>query len=897
MGIVNGALANGKTALVQAFAEHAAESGAAVLSATASTELAFPLGVVEQLFQECEKCDDDIARTIESYVGPAPPTGAHDDAPGRVGQVTVSLLRTLSEALLDLAGRQPVIIVVDDASLADVPSLQCLLHLVRRLRSSALMLVLVERDNGPMLPRRFQAELLRLLNYRQITLGALSPTGVAAWLESTLGTPVEHAFTAAAQELTGGNPLLLSAVIDDQRSSRGRPGAGHAYMRAMLDLLYRGGVTLSRVADALAVLGDPASISLLSRSTDTDEAAAARAVEVMGAAGLLTDSGRFRHGAMRRAILDGMAPDARRGLHARAARLLHEDGAAPSAVAAHVLASDDIPQWSIPVLHLAARQAMTEGDTDSAIDYLRRAYDACSDAGQRAALAALLISAQWPKNPAAAVHVYLPELFSALQDGLLKQEHSVQTFNHLLWHGRTAEVATTMGAENGRMPNLDDTDLWLPYVYPGLFEGVRGDRAERPSASLAGSTVPVWAPQRQAATAMGEMLRGMGSEESLAKAEQLLLGTRLSDITLLPTTAALVTMLWGGRLDTVASWCDMVLRDPAITRMPMWQAIFTCVRGTVHYLRGELADAERCTRGALTLVSPECWGVAVGMPLAFLVLAATAMGKYELARIYLHTHVPDAMFQTLCGPYYLSARGQFHLSVGRYGAALSDFLACGEALTRWGFDNPEILPWRSQAAQAYLCVGDADRAGVLVRDQLDLVRPDQTRAHAATLRLHAASHEGEKKANLLRKAASYFERSGDALELAYTLADLSHAHTALGLHDQADTAARQALQLADQCGAVPLKTALLATITQSAPMLPSAFTACDSEKLAALSNAERRVALLAAQGFANREIADELFITVSTVEQHLTRVYRKLSVKRRSELEARFRTSVLVRND
>ena len=54
-----------------------------------------------------------------------------------------------------------------------------------------------------------------------------------------------------------------------------------------------------------------------------------------------------------------------------------------------------------------------------------------------------------------------------------------------------------------------------------------------------------------------------------------------------------------------------------------------------------------------------------------------------------------------------------------------------------------------------------------------------------------------------------------------------------------------------------------------------------------LSEAERRVAALAARGHTNRQIAGMLYITVSTVEQHLTRVYRKLDVKRRSELPAR----------
>ncbi|MEV1146876.1 helix-turn-helix transcriptional regulator, partial [Micromonospora sp. NPDC049799] len=54
--------------------------------------------------------------------------------------------------------------------------------------------------------------------------------------------------------------------------------------------------------------------------------------------------------------------------------------------------------------------------------------------------------------------------------------------------------------------------------------------------------------------------------------------------------------------------------------------------------------------------------------------------------------------------------------------------------------------------------------------------------------------------------------------------------------------------------------------------------------LSLLSGAERRVAALAARGHTNREISRRLCITVSTVEQHLTRTFRKLGVKTRADL-------------
>ena len=51
-----------------------------------------------------------------------------------------------------------------------------------------------------------------------------------------------------------------------------------------------------------------------------------------------------------------------------------------------------------------------------------------------------------------------------------------------------------------------------------------------------------------------------------------------------------------------------------------------------------------------------------------------------------------------------------------------------------------------------------------------------------------------------------------------------------------------------------------------------------------LTASERRVAELAAGGATNRDIAEELFVTPKTVENHLTRVYAKLGVASRAEL-------------
>jgi DNA-binding CsgD family transcriptional regulator len=51
-----------------------------------------------------------------------------------------------------------------------------------------------------------------------------------------------------------------------------------------------------------------------------------------------------------------------------------------------------------------------------------------------------------------------------------------------------------------------------------------------------------------------------------------------------------------------------------------------------------------------------------------------------------------------------------------------------------------------------------------------------------------------------------------------------------------------------------------------------------------LTPSELRIVRLAAEGATNREIAQQLYVTLKTVEGHLSRAYTKLAVKGREEL-------------
>ena len=66
--------------------------------------------------------------------------------------------------------------------------------------------------------------------------------------------------------------------------------------------------------------------------------------------------------------------------------------------------------------------------------------------------------------------------------------------------------------------------------------------------------------------------------------------------------------------------------------------------------------------------------------------------------------------------------------------------------------------------------------------------------------------------------------------------------------------------------------------------MPSAAVSRRPAPRARLTPTESRIAALVAQGRRNREIAGELLVSAATVEAHLTRIYRKLGVRSRTEL-------------
>jgi DNA-binding CsgD family transcriptional regulator len=127
---------------------------------------------------------------------------------------------------------------------------------------------------------------------------------------------------------------------------------------------------------------------------------------------------------------------------------------------------------------------------------------------------------------------------------------------------------------------------------------------------------------------------------------------------------------------------------------------------------------------------------------------------------------------------------------------------------------------------------------------------------------------------------AHLERSPARLELARALVSLGEALRRAGHRAESREPLRKGYELARQCGASALaETARTELRASGVRLRRDALSGAES-----LTASERRIAEMAADGASNPEIAQALFLTVKTVESHLTHAYRKLDVTRRSQL-------------
>ncbi|MBA6435789.1 MULTISPECIES: helix-turn-helix transcriptional regulator [Streptomyces] len=921
--LVEGAVGCGKTHTLEAVTAHAAKAGALVLKAYGTSADRAPLGTLRQLLDSPRlprATADHLRRALDhGALDAAPPRETPGGDPADANPTHVQGAREFRAALHELASREPVVICVDELQLVDAASLQYLLYLATRSRSAKLLMVFAQATDSERQDAVFNTELLRQPNFQRLRLERLSWDETAHLLTTRLGLPDSTDVAYTWYEVSGGNPLLLRAVIDDYRTAgapprRSRavePVVGDMFVQAVLTCVYRSGRTVSRLAEGIAVLGASASLELLGRLLRIGPAGTRRGVAALDAAGLV-DGLAFRHPYVEAAVLEDMDPEVRLDMNRRAAVLLHQGGGGTLAVARHLLAAQAADEpWAVPLLRDAAQQALAEDDAKLAVACLELAYAACADEELRAGIRIGTAGIMWRLNPSASERM-LEEPLAALYADRLPASHIGRLIELLLAHGRIEEARGAIGRLNAVMSNAGPTSMsqfrltarWAQESgaqdrAPGATARQSEDggalraqlRSRRPSAL---STIT--------AAFSGFFGRGGSEESPVAAAEKVLDVSPLTDATFEPIVNSVNALVYAGRPDKAAPWCDALMEEAERRRAPGWRAIFASIRAEIALRQGNLVESAAYATTALEIVPGRDGSVFIGGPLASQILAYTEMGKHDAAARHLSRPVPEALFKSIYGLGYTRARGRYYLATNRINAALGEFLMAGRLAQLWELDQPALLPWRSDAAEAWLELGDREKAANLVSEQLARNGAGDSRVRGVSLRLLAAAGDVENRSRLLGQAVEELQCSGDRLELARALDDLGRTLRGSGELGRADAIMGRAWRMAKECGAeelcarIRLDSGLEARDPRpvvrpvSGPLGPK--PAVPPSLGTKLSESEARVAALAVDGYTNREIAASLFITISTVEQHLTRVYRKLNIRSRQQLPTALRAQV-----
>jgi DNA-binding CsgD family transcriptional regulator len=905
---IGGASGLGKSTLLRAVCDLAADERAEVLTATGrELEREFALGVVLQLFEARVTLADDQERAalLSGMAGQARPLfapGPHES----LTEPSFYLLHGLYWLCSNLAGGSPLLLAVDDADLADPASLRFLLYLAERLEEVPVMLALTVGTAPPSAAPSLLEQVARHPAAIGVRVHPFSPEATARHLRETWFPNAGPELWESVHEAAAGNPYLVGALGAElagggvepdaepsQQVGRLGPSSVAAVALRRAEAVDAGGPPLMR---AVAVLGAGAELRHAADLAEVDREEAARIADGLIQTGLLAQSDRLSiaQPVIEAAVLASLGPSERAEAHLRAAELLAQEQLPPERIAAHLVeAPRRRSSWVVDALCAAASSAIERGSPDNAVRLLRRALAEPPSREARARVMLDLGRAEATAGEAQAVG-RLREAGELIADGRERAQTALDTGRTLFAFGRLADAAAAFERGLREVGDRDDALAGRLHASSATLA-----RLVDPAAALRRAPVapPVTGdtPADRALLALSAMeaaMRGDPRDEVHALAARALgRGALLEDETadgiayyLASLALVLAEDLQGAEIALTAAVEDARSRGSVLGF-----ATASFVRSTAILRRGRLGDAAADARSA---IAAERQGWQLAVPAARTVLADClieagdlAGAERELAAIGQLASAAEAESGSDDAGRIglLASRANLRLRRGEAERALADFRACGDQLARIGARSPAILSWRSSAARALAAMGDMTEARRLVEEELGLAKlAGAPGAIGHAYRVLGQLTTGPKSLELLEVAVEHLEKSQAALERARALVEHGAALRRSGRRHAGREPLLRGLDLAERCGANALAARALAEVrlTGARPRR----TALDGPD--ALTAREREVATLAAQGLSNREIAESLVVTLKTVEWHLRHAFRKLGVDSRAKLRA-----------
>ena len=785
--------------------------------------------------------------------------------------------------LTDAAAGQPVLCLVDDAQWLDQVSVEVLGFIARRLYADRVGMLFTVREG--------EGQAAALAGLPELKVSGLPEQEAGELLAESACARVDGRVSAQVVSGVAGNPLALVELAGEltaEELSGAVPLSWPLRFGGRLEELYLARVrALSVDAQTLLLVaaadpsGDPALVwkaaAQLGTGPEAGEAAKARRLV------LWHPRVRFRHPLIRSAAYYAAPEGARRRAHAALAAVTDPD-ADPDRRAWHLAEAAPEPDEDVAAeLDRSASRAQARGGLAAAAAFLERAADLTPDPGRRTerTLAAAQASLQ------AGAFGKALELVATAESGPLDEFQAARAD---LLRGRIA-FASDLGSDAPPLLlkaarrleplNLDlaretYVDAWQAAFFAGYLAGA-GDLLE---VSRAARALPPPAHPPRLADLVLDGFALLVTEGPAAAAPVL---RQATSAIASPGSPEEEILRWG----FVATVADEALWDDEGWRVTVRQVQLARDVGALDqlsFLLNRMA-IETVWSGdftAATVLIAEAAAVCEATGSRFAPVAAAMLAAFQGRQAEAVPLIQSVVEQATAGGQGVSVTvahwvaAVLYNGLGRYEEALAAARQASEHrhiyVSAWAL--PELIEAAARTGNACI-IGDA--RGLLA---------ETTRAGGTDLglgietRTRALLEEEETAEGHYREAIDRLGRTRHRPELA-------RAHLLYGewlrrqrrrrdARDQLHTAFSLFDAMGMEAFAGRARAELRATGERARPRSPGAPEV--------LTPQEEQIARLVAEHLSNREIAARLFISASTVEYHLRKIFRKLGVSNRTQL-------------
>jgi DNA-binding CsgD family transcriptional regulator len=880
--VVSGRPGIGKTALLESALEHAT-SQRVLLHRAVEAEASIGLATLSDLFLSpfLEAADDLPAprrRALEValLLSEAPESFVVDTR--LLGLGVLDVLRSLAE-------RRPVVLAIDDLQWVDRSSAEAIRFAIRRLQDERVAVIATVRVDWSD-ARATPATVLPGVRVEHIELGPLSIDAVYRLLSDSTELRLSRPKLLELYERVDGNPLF---ALELARELESPPGLDRALPATLVESLAN---RLGQVPpDSLAVLLVAAALRVadadtLGRALGEDRTRAA--LEVAASLGLVRLHGgvvRFVHPLIPAVALDTSLPWQRRHAHAAAARITSD----PEERARQLARAAEGPDESVAEeLERAARRADRRGATAEAASLAELAIELTADSSR---LTGRLLAAADLDRRSGDRHRAVELARAVLDHGAQGNERADALFT--LAQCRTSdlpaivslcnEALASASADSRRLASIHAFASWMQILVGDVPNALAHGRSALEHAERTGDRRLVARAIARVAMAEtwsleetpGLLERGVEIERTLLQPLEYHGSPRIA----LARRLICVQRLDGAHtlLEEAEAAAASVGDDATRAHLLFHEAQLENDRARWH------AAVERADLGldlAGQLEDPQLRGMLLNVKS----YAHALLGDVDEARaaaeegLAIASRVGDALFDVQ----HWDVLGLIALSLGETEEAARHLADLPDRLVSLGMLEASDIAWPA-AIEALVEVGELVRAEDYLERFEDMAvraRGPWALASAARCRalLAAAAGDEEGATASFERALLEHARMDRPFDEAWTLFCLGRVARRFRRKGDAREALERARAVFEAVGA----------------RLWSARAEAELARIAgrrradgALTEAETQTARLAAQGYSNKQIAAQLFVSVHTVESHLSSVYRKLDITSRYALAAR----------